>query len=148
MTKEDALYIKLMTNSAAPVPEGWGRSSVGGKTIVTRPSSPAQQSVHPNNYASFEDDFDVNSYPVGKSTNALLTDNFEPDSGGWIDNYHVDDLVDQYKDMKERQKMSDSEIDEMLRLIEEDKGQKVSPEREAANEFLEYAIKYGRQRDR
>lgn len=133
---------KAMTASA--VPEGWGRSVVGGKEILTAPSQAATATTLA---APIDDEDDRMSY---RDANGRLSDeesskysgpqfddqpDMIPDLNGWIGDYHKDDLLEQWKDLEANHNMI-----QLNDLINEASAR---PDDEDA-QFLSKSIRFGR----
>lgn len=162
MTDEDRIYQELLINdSKEKIPNGWGRTSIGGKVIVTKPSKKKAIESGPG-YELIEDDFTDLHLDEGQLTEeasndefidsmeapddyALISDSFVPDSKGFIGSYHIDDLRNQFSELKNRDKMSDRDLYELLGEISQDNNnvESMDPRNREANRFLEYSIRGG-----
>lgn len=140
MSPEDSLYKKLMIRgSKERLPEGWGRSEVGGQVFVTKPKNKAISAdlPGPNLMEESKEDFSRQAQE-GQDNYSLISGMMNPDSQGFIDGYHKDDLSEQFSELE-----ANEDLDSLLSEIEREKGIN-DPERAEANRFLEYSIRYGR----
>jgi hypothetical protein len=87
--------------SLIPLPEGYGRSVVGGREIVTAPSQKAEanplHSLQSNAQLRDQANDEIARDSVGYVPD--LSQSFEPDSRGFIGDYHQDDLSKQYEEL-------------------------------------------------
>ena len=136
----DELRRKLLAKQV--LPEGWGRSVVGGKEIITRPSQIAQsapkqpEAMDPVEASGFEIDS-----PDASPTIDLANNKFDafpemiPNPNGWVGDYHKDDLLEQYNEM-----LANNSEDEMNQMVLDlDK-----PDLDEGGQFLGNAVKFGR----
>ena len=99
-------YRKIKRNAAAaslkPLPEGYARSVVGGVEVVTKPtvmSVPNKLSFMDNHAQDIEQGMEETARDyIGYVPD--LSQSFEPDSSGFIGDYHVNDLMEQYEELK------------------------------------------------
>jgi len=152
--------------SLKPLPEGYGRSVVGGREIITRPSQKAvanPQTIPNTENQIFNEQHvqgmdEYNEEQIRNSVGYVpdLSQSFEPDSQGIIGDYHIEDLAEQYAELK-----SNSTPEEMDAMVTDmdmvnmgiydskflKNGRKYAPgEEEEAVRMLGTSIKYGRGR--
>jgi len=150
---------KILTEKA--LPEGYGRSVVGGREVVTAPSQKAVANpLAPSNSDSIDYEDSVRQQMSEESARDTigyvpdLSQSFEPDSRGVIGDYHQDDLKKQYEELKANstQEEMDSMVTDMdmlnmgtykSKFLQD--GRKYSPgEEEEAVRMLGSSIRYGR----
>lgn len=152
---------KLLTGKA--LPDGYGRSVVGGREIITAPSKKAELNPDgPNNIESLDAVKNMHEQmmeDLSRDTIGYVPDlsqSFERDSKGIIGDYHADDLAKQYEELKANS--TPEEMDAMVNDMDMvnngtyvskflKNGRKYSPgEEEEAVRMLGSAIRYGRGR--
>jgi hypothetical protein len=150
---------KLLTAKA--LPEGYGRSVVGGREIITAPSQKAELNPEgPNNPGSLDNVNSIRERILDEMSRESigyipdLSQSFQPDSRGIVGDYHADDLMKQYEEL--RANSTPEEMDAMVSDMDmlnsgtyKSKflkgGRKYSPdEEEEAVRMLGSSIKYGR----
>lgn len=142
MSPEDKIYRELMIKGSK-VPEGWGRSQVGSKVVITRPKSAAMAnpmqdfSLDKNQIMDDIDNSEMREAVETPDDYALTSGDFTPDTQGFIGGYHKDDLKDQFMELQAQGGMED-----LLSEIEKEKNI-YDPQRKEANRFLEYSIRQG-----
>jgi hypothetical protein len=149
MTPEDRIYRELMIRgSKAKLPEGWGRTESSLGVNVTRPKSIAM--ANPNTDFSLDKNQmmdEINNSEMRDTVEipddyALTAGDFTPDSEGFIGGYHQDDLIDQMSQMRNDDRMTDSDLSALLNEIESERDIQ-DPKRKESNRFLEYSIRQG-----
>ncbi len=147
--------------SLAPLPDGYGRSVVGGRELITAPSQKAVANpLAPSNPQSIDYEDSMRQQMMEESSRDSLgyvpdlAQSFEPDSRGLIGDYHADDLMKQYEEL--RANSTPEEMDAMVTDMDMvndgtfvskflKNGSKYSPEEEEeAVRMLGTSIRYGR----
>jgi hypothetical protein len=152
--------------SLVPLPEGYGRSVVGGRELITRPSQKAE--ARPKDAAdageiysqmSEQANDEVSRDSIGYVPD--LSQSFEPDSRGFIGDYHKDDLKKQYEELMANNTAEDMDqilfdeeaYNEGLNLpykMDKETGRasdELSSEEIEGTRYLGNAIRYGRMSD-
>jgi len=158
MTDYRSIKRNAAVMSSKKLPEGWGRSVVGGVEIITPPSQKAE--ANPLTKEEIINDMSSDYREEMNREEASyvpdLSHSFEPDSRGYIGDYHIDDLKKQYLQLE-----SPDDTDENLlannQLINDlnalnagkyrskvNKNGVVTPEEAESVRFLGNALKYGR----
>lgn len=166
--------IRKLLLAKKALPEGYGRSVVGGRELITAPSKRKviETGIDDDGkpYSLTEDDFkpfdlELDTDVEGIKNEAMressgyvpdLSQSFEPDSKGLVGDYHADDLMEQYAELKANS--TPEEMDAMVTDMDmvnagiykskyQKNGSNYSPgEEEEAIRMLGTSIKYGRGR--
>jgi hypothetical protein len=137
------------------IPDGYGRSVVGGKEIITAPSKMEHSEIGESSEPDNDSDdmkrqqlMDEASNEIDRETTGYVPDlsqSFEPDSRGYIGDYHKDDLQKQWEELSVNN--TEDELDRMVRYLDAlDRGEKSgrSERDDEATRYLGSAVKYGR----
>lgn len=136
----DKIRKSAMTKAA--LPEGWGRSVVGGKEIITKPTQKAESAVL---YAPEGQEIDSGPTIESLISNTPVHTDRMTDSGLASGEFRIEDLEGQWDDLKVRH--TDEELDDLIFQADsaQSGGIKYNNEQDRETDiFLGTAIKYGR----